>query len=368
MPTSETALAILHEICSLPTAPFMEQAVQDYARAFAKKRGLKVTADSWGNLLLEMKSTSKQPRWIFAAHMDHPAFIANRMIDRNTLEADFRGYVLADHLGHVKVRFLGELEVVGTLLDATPLENLPRTKNARFRVSKPVQPGTMGMFDFGTGRIKGGKFFSRACDDVAGVAAALAMLDEITSSRSNRPVAPVAVLLTRAEEMAFIGAIACCLKPELLRKTDRLVAIECSAEQLYAKQGDGVIVRIGDKTSIFHSGLSYFMTRQAEGMAKADKTFKFQRALMPGGTCESTVYDIYGYLAAAVCVPLGNYHNMDSAKKKMGPEYVNVNDWQNMVKLFVHLARNGHTYEEGHRHLKETVEKRFREVEHLFAK
>ena len=45
---------------------------------------------------------------------------------------------------------------------------------------------------------------------------------------------------------------------------------------------------------------------------------------MPGGTCEATVYDAYGYTAAAVCIPLGNYHNMDRGKKKIGPEYIDV--------------------------------------------
>ena len=32
---------------------------------------------------------------------------------------------------------------------------------------------------------------------------------------------------------------------------------------------------------------------------------------MPGGTCEATVYDVYGFTAARICVALGNYHNMD---------------------------------------------------------
>jgi len=42
---------------------------------------------------------------------------------------------------------------------------------------------------------------------------------------------------------------------------------------------------------------------------------------MPGGTCEATVYDVYGFTAGSICVALGNYHNMDREKMKIGPEY-----------------------------------------------
>ena len=80
---------------------------------------------------------------------------------------------------------------------------------------------------------------------------------------------------------------------------------------------------------------------------------------MPGGTCEATVYDAYGYIAASVCVALGNYHNMDVAAKRIAPEYIDINDWQAMVELFVRLATVGHTFAGGHQELKARLEKRF---------
>jgi putative aminopeptidase FrvX len=219
------------------------------------------------------------------------------------------------------------------------------------------------MFDQGVGRYKAGKFLCRACDDLAGAAACLTMLDTLAK---KPPKSPVAVLLTRAEEEGFIGCIATCLHGTLLnKKTDRVIAIETSKEQPFAPQGGGAIIRIGDRSSVFNSSLSYFLTHQAEQLAKKDKAFKHQRALMPGGTCEATVYDIYGYTAASICVALGNYHNMDSKRSKIGPEYIDVADWKNMVKLFIHLARTGHEYEPGHKLLKERVEKRFRKLRPL---
>jgi endoglucanase len=232
----------------------------------------------------------------------------------------------------------------------------------RLKVRGFVGHGTPGMWDQGPGRVKGKRFYSRVCDDLAGAAAALTMLDRLAR---KPPEAPVAVLLTRAEEEGFIGAIAASLEPKLLRKSDRIIAIETSAEQPYAPQGNGAIVRIGDKTSVFNSALSYFITQQAEALSKKDKSFKYQRALMPGGTCEATVYDVYGFTAGSICVALGNYHNMDRERKRIGPEYIDLADWNNMVKLFVQLARNGHAFEPGHKMLKERVEKRFRKLKHL---
>ena len=80
---------------------------------------------------------------------------------------------------------------------------------------------------------------------------------------------------------------------------------------------------------------------------------------MPGGTCEATVYDIYGFCAASICVALGNYHNMDAARGRIAPEYIDLSDWRSMVKLFVQVARNGHAYESGHGALRARLEKRF---------
>ena len=87
---------------------------------------------------------------------------------------------------------------------------------------------------------------------------------------------------------------------------------------------------------------------------------------MPGGTCEATVYDAVGFQAAAVCVPLGNYHNMDQERGKIGPEFIDVRDWRNMTKLFVALARNGHEYEPGHKALRERLMDRYDRLKRFF--
>jgi putative aminopeptidase FrvX len=364
-------MKILSELCSVPTAPFVEDRVVAYAEAFVKARPrLKLSRDRYGNLLIELpskKSGKKLPRWVFTAHMDHPGMVSKAMLDSKTVDADFRGWVLAKLAQGAAVRFFdGDKEIPGKIIHVTEDPSADRGGRAirvRIRVKEPVSPNVPGMLDQGVGRIKGNKFYSRVCDDLAGAAAALAMLHELASAPPLP--SPVGVLLTRAEEEGFVGAIAACLRPELLRKSDRLIAIECSSMQPYAPQGAGPIIRVGDRTSIFNSALTYFLTQQAEELKRLDKSFQYQRSLMPGGTCEATVYDIYGYHAAALCVALGNYHNMDKDRQKIGPEYVHVGDWRNMVKLFVSIARSGHLYTGDHTALRQRVEKRFAGVKHL---
>ena len=350
---------ILAELCSLPTAPFVEQQVIEYAHRFSRAHpDLSIESDDFGNLLIELPGTDRGgPRWVFTAHMDHPGFVAEKMLDARTLRAAFRGGVKAEYFKKSAVRFFEDgREVTGVVKEITIGRDRGSPVSAVLRVSAPVGKGCPGMWDQGEGRSKRGKFISRVCDDLAGAAAALTMLAELAK---RPPRATTAVLLTRAEEEGFIGAIAASLTPKLLRNSDRLVAIECSAMQPYAPQGKGAIIRIGDRTSVFNSDLSYFITQQAAALAKRDKTFQYQRALMPGGTCEATVYDVYGFTAASICVALGNYHNMDPGTKKIAPEYIDLSDWQNMVKLFVRIARSGHQYQPGHKLLKARLEKRF---------
>ena len=354
-------MKILSELCSIPTAPFAEGRVIEYVERFVSQRPrLKLSRDSFNNLLIQFPGKSpKLPRLVFVAHMDHPGMVARRMIDKRTILADFYGGVLREFIVGEKVRFFdANREIRGTILSTTPdKERSAYPGTATVRIESPVAPGSPGMFDQGAARVKNGKFYSRVCDDLAGAASALTMLDELLK---DPPKSTVAVLLTRAEEDGFIGAIASVLHPKLLRKSDRIISIECSAMQPYAQQGNGVILRVGDRTSVFNSAFMYFLHQQTEALVKSDKKIKYQRALMPGGTCEATVFDAYGYTTGAACVPLGNYHNMDRDRRKIGPEYVDVNDWKNMVTLFVRLAQHVHQFDPQHRALKKRIEKRFR--------
>ena len=73
------------------------------------------------------------------------------------------------------------------------------------------------------------------------------------------------------------------------------------------------------------------------------------------------------HAVTGVSVPLGNYHNMDVAAKKIAAEYIDISDWKNMVKLFVRIARTGHEWKPGHALLKKRVNERFEKLKHLLT-
>src|SRR5271170_1913895 len=112
---------LLKSLCSVPTAPFAEDRVADFAREFVgRRKNLALRSDRFGNLLIELKSRSRMPRWVFTAHMDHPGFVAQRMLDRQRLKASFRGWVKAQFVRGTRVRFFDSRgEIPGTVVEAT---------------------------------------------------------------------------------------------------------------------------------------------------------------------------------------------------------------------------------------------------------
>jgi len=102
--------------------------------------------------------------------------------------------------------------------------------------------------------------------------------------------------------------------------------------------GRGVVIRTGDRSSIFDSTATRFLVEVATGLKQPAKKFPFQRALMYGGTCEATAFQEFGFQTAAVCVPLGNYHNC-APHNQIRAEYVSLTDACAMVDLLAAAAR-----------------------------
>lgn len=351
------SLDLLKHLTAIPTAPFAEHRVIEWVLHWTKTRKrLHVSRDDAGNMLIELPGASRGPRLVMVAHLDHPGFTAQEMEDKKTLRARFNGGVQAKYFMGSKVRFFDHNREVRGQVVGVETDPSGRPIGASIRIPSIVPRGTVGMWDQGGPVVKGNRFTCRVCDDLAGAAAALSAIDKLYKTRLTTPAA---VLLTRGEEEGFIGAIAAALNRQLLRPTDLIVSIECSAEQPYAKQSDGVILRAGDRTSIFNSAFTRFMQTRAIEIAKTDSSFKWQRALMPGGTCEATVFDAWNYFSAAVCVPLGNYHNMNPATGKIGPEYVDLRDWKSMVTLLADLAQNAYDFPGDHVELRDQLTKRF---------
>jgi endoglucanase len=325
---------VLRGLLGIPTAPFREQRVVQWIESFAAGRGLHFRQDRWGNVWLSGGSaTTGGGGWIFQAHLDHPGFVVVSSEGRR-LRAEFRGSVSAEYFADSPVRLWPE-DGPARGLAAKVARPKPESKSGVFPVyslmlDEPaeVAPGTIGMWDLPAMRMRGTRLSSRACDDLVGTAGVICALVELVATKGADHVS---VLLTRGEEAGFVGALAVC-DSEQIDAEATLVSVETSREMPGARLGEGVVIRVGDRASVFDAAVTDHLSRTAMDLAKSDESFAWARQLMPGGVCESTVFCAHGLRAGALCLPLGNYHNMGRAGR-IGAERIDLGDFTSLVKL-----------------------------------
>lgn len=354
----------LLELTALPTASGKEHRVIEWiTRWSAQRPEIALTPDPSGNLVLSFKIAAPSTRPIFfTAHLDHPAFVVERLVAPGTIELSFRGGVMDDYFtkarivihdahGHShravlaeKTRAEGEGKPYAFYI--AELES-----NANHR---QIAPGDIAVWDIGPAEIQDGILHTLGCDDLSAVAAALAAFDQLLQQHRASPP-DVRLLFTRAEEIGFIGAIAAC-KHGTLPRNARVIALENSRSFPDSPIGGGPIVRVGDRVSVFSPSLTDAIAKRAEQIAGAPATptasqklaaagWKWQRKLMAGGACEASVFYASGYEATCLCLPLGNYHNMadltnvqaglNTTPPTVGREFISVADFDGLVDLLI---------------------------------
>ncbi|MGD9127860.1 MAG: hypothetical protein PVH19_10835 [Planctomycetia bacterium] len=351
MPITKRELNLLKNIASAPTAPFCEMVPLARVKAWAEKNQIECREDKFGNLLLKYPGTEKvRDPWVLQAHLDHPSFGVVKQQGR-TVHAQFRGSVLPKFFKGESVRFFPELighpkpnkmqdlsdgsdkfaSVTGTILSAK-LDKKTRFLNCRIKLDRlpeePLQPGTLGMWNLPAWRQSGDKLSLRACDDLVGAAAVLTTIERLKRTGAKRPVYG---LLTRAEELGFVGALAAA-QLGTIKKSWPVLGIETSKAQAAAPIGGGAVIRVGDKKAVFSPSLNMHLDEAAAKVTKR-KGIQVVRSLMPGGSTESTLLATVGYRTCATCIPLGNYHNM--GKDKIRVEQVNLSDYASLISLLV---------------------------------
>jgi putative aminopeptidase FrvX len=343
----------LLELTRLPTAAGREQRVIAWVRHWAKsRRNVELKADRFGNLLLQRRGTKSTRPIFFTAHLDHPAFVVTEKLDSRRISTVFRGGVSdsyfvgtgvllhrADSGGGDAKPQAGKIVAMEVPPEKGEWSTFDGSKRLTAEFSQDVvaEPGDVMTWDVGPQRVEEDRLFTPACDDLAGVAAALSAFDELRSRK--RPKSDVRVLLTRAEEVGFVGAIAAC-KARSIPKGAKVIALENSKSYAESPIGGGPIVRVGDLTSTFDPDLTYRIGKIAQELAGHDAAFKWQRKLMPGGTCEASAYQSYGYTATCLCLPLGNYHNMNEATGKIEAETIALSDYHGLIRLLVAVGEN----------------------------
>jgi putative aminopeptidase FrvX len=284
-----TLEAVLETIMSQPTAPFHEYHVRAAIQAALKGvAGVKCTVDAHGNLIARYKKGRGKARWALGAHMDHPGWVRTRG---------------------------GGREFLGGVPEAVRMANVDRV--AWF--------GEFGMWDLPAYERWNGSVISRACDDLAGCAIQVAVLQEI--ARRELP-GDFYALFTRAEEVGFLG-ITRMIELGSFPENVTFLSLETSAPVEGAKPGAGPVLRVGDRLSVF----DHRATAAIESIAKAHH-LPFQRLLLDRGACEASAVQAHGIPAAALSILLENYHNIGPGNS-IAAEKIEVEDAFHLARLLV---------------------------------
>ncbi len=360
----------LVDVTQIPTAAGREFRVVEFIRAWVKERpGLVLAEDKSGNLTVSMreaKGTDLAPVYI-TAHLDHPAFVIERIVSPSCIELSFRGGVMDEYFvdGQVAVwsgtntrhaaTLTGETPAPAVASGENPFKHYLAELNDTHDTTSGLKVGDVAVWDLEHAEVIDGVLNTLACDDLAAVAAALCAMDVILDYKET--ARDVRLIFTRAEEIGFIGAIAAC-RDATMPKGSIVLALENSRSFPHDSPiGGGPIVRVGDRLSIFSPSLTEAVAKCAEALAggpatphakeKVDKgrKWKWQRKLMAGGACEASVFCAAGYDATCICLPLGNYHNMgdlaavqertNSKPPRIDREQIAVSDFEGMVDLLV---------------------------------
>ncbi len=355
----------LHErwllgLTSVPTAAGREHRVSRWIERWTGERpDLNLRRDPAGNLLVERRDAPRPdaaaPLFI-TAHLDHPAFVVERIIGPGALGVGFRGGVLTPYFRDAAVTLFaeerGDASVPGRVVSTSAQEPyrqcVVELEGGVTVESSGLMLGDVGRWALPDAHIAGAKAHTHACDDLAAVAAALAAFDEL---RALPWAAHVRLLFTRAEEIGFVGAIAAC-KHGTIPRNARVLALENSRSFPHdSPVHAGPIVRVGDRISTFSPTLTAAVARCAEGLTKlragGPEPYRWQRKLMPGGACEASAFQAYGLEATCVCLPLGNYHNMADLERvqagekdavenaRVAHEFIGVDDFHGLVDLLI---------------------------------
>jgi endoglucanase len=381
-------LKTLFEVTQLPTAAGREGHVVRYIKEWASARPeLGLEADVSGNLTVKVKAlegpnqaSESSSVLYFTAHLDHPAFVVEKVLPGGKVLASFRGGVMADYFVNARVAmYAGEPDAkraeqlgVGTVLSkeamaGSPFDHYLIEIDPPARASQPVaevKVGDIARWDVPRAEVLGdGTFHTDACDDLSAVASMLDAMDEVLRlmKGGEKFPQPLRLLFTRAEEIGFIGAIAA-VRNGTIPHDARVIALENSRSFADSPIHEGPIVRVGDRLSIFSPTLTDAIAARAEELSgtvsptaqqkiaeQPKPKFKWQRKLMAGGACEASVFYSSGYDATCVCLPLGNYHNMadlaavqagtSTGPAVVGREYIGVDDYLGLVELLVGCAQ-----------------------------
>lgn len=329
---------ILKELLTLPTDPFHEEYVADYIVNFLKRSRVPFRMDKFGNILARYKKGKSAQPVVLSAHMDHPGFEVLRCVKGGCL-VGILGGVNLEYFSEASVLIKTKKEIVKGVVDKKPLAEKWHDKPIfKIKVKGKVLPEKrdFGWYSLPGFELKRGIVYTKAADNVVSCASLIVLLKALLKKKVN---VDVRCLFTRAEEIGFGGCIAIAGE-NIISERVPIIVLECSSAAAGKVEiGGGPVLRVGDKLSCFSSKIDCWMKDIAESVAKKNRKFKYQRALLSGGTCEASVWTLKGRDVGGLAFPLGNYHN--NGPKNYGPEYISLYDFLMMKEWLLGIATGG---------------------------
>lgn len=317
-------LTLAERVLRIPTAPYHEHGVRVFVEDYCRGLGLAVERDKVGNVIVRYRRGAAIVPLVYVAHMDHPGFEVTAR-DR----AEFLGGVPKECFSGSPVRIYSDGKIIKATVAGIDEKRWPRQKLVKLKAAIALRKGDFGMWDVPAFALRGDRLQATAIDDVLSVVCILATLTEISRKRLATHVWGV---FTRAEEVGFHGAVEIARAGTIPRQA-LVISMEMSKQRPWAKMGDGPVIRVGDRMTIFDPAGVYYLQEVAR-----ESAIRAQRCLMDGGACEATAFNGLGYRACGMCLPLGNYHNIGPGKK-IRAEYVSVADLQGLLELMVAASR-----------------------------
>lgn len=380
---------LLTELLTQPTAPFREEHVIAVAQRALERAGVPFFRDPVGNVIVGCRSRpdyrrrvrekSAEPLRLLIAHMDHPGFHGLRWLSDARLRIKWHGGSPVRHLGGSRVwlataqgyRAEGRLSRVRLLKSGHAIDTAEVQLTGASNGMRPEANALYGGFGFRAPVWRAGKkIHTKAADDLVGVFAVISTALDLHKKGRGKKSPPFLGLLTRAEEVGFVGAIGHFELDWLAgaRRPVIAVSLETSRTLPGALVGLGPVVRLGDRRTVFHPGYLKVLTDVAQD-ALPDK---HQRRIMDGGACEATAAIAWGLPAVGLSVPLGNYHNEGfeggpgcRAPRGPAPEFVHLDDIEGLLKLCRALMRPGLRWDQPWEDQRRLMHRRLREYRRL---
>jgi putative aminopeptidase FrvX len=337
MPDLDTTLATIERVASAPTAPYHEFRALRAIRRELERSGIAVSEDAYGQVFARVSRGECKRSLALIAHTDHPAFEVTEARGRDG-RARILGGLYAEFFAS-PVRVLVHDDADGAPFAATldgyvPAPDVVHNSpgHCRIRADSELRPGQWAVMDLPPFAVHGDELHLRAADDLALCAVVVLVLAGL---RDDPRPHDVHAVFTRGEETGLYGA-RLVAEDGLLPQDVVVVSLEASRALAHAAPGRGVVVRAGDVYNTFDNDAERFLRVAREELAAAG--IATQRALLTGGTCESSVFVRMGWSATGVAVPNVNYHNQGEHSSSFTPEIVRLSDLRSAVALLIEAA------------------------------